>query len=116
MEIIAPNGGTVHVRGINISRAGMQLLTDRRSAQLVAGDQIRQGVAGGPFDCRVRFPLVWPGHERTMVEVDSRVAFVRRESESEYMIGVHYSRFEGDGEALVDAYVEWRIGQPHLFG
>ncbi len=112
IEIVPQAGNVIHVHGANISRAGLQIICDGSTASLLAGKHAeRGGILQGAHN-RLRIPLAWPGRGRLVIEVDCRLAFVRRESASRFSVGLNFKQFVGNGEAVMENYTSWLISRP----
>jgi len=112
IEIVPPAGDVIHVHGVNISRAGLQIICDGSTASLMAGEHPERGGIPQGAHNRLRIPLAWPGRGGLVIEVDCQLIFVRRESASRFTVGLNFKQFVGDGEAVMEDYASWLISRP----
>ncbi len=114
VEVVLPAGKVIHVHGVNISRAGLQIICDGPTASLLAGEHPERGGILQGARSRLRISLAWPGREHVIIEVDCQVVFVRRDSASRFSVGLCFKQFTGDGEAVMEDYASWLIARPEF--
>lgn len=102
----------LRARAVNISRAGMQLAADRHTTHALTRGQGQRAGAGHGIECRLQAAL--PGRDggEGRLEVRARVAFVRREAENAYGIGLQFLELTEAGRAALEAYIARRLSEP----
>jgi c-di-GMP-binding flagellar brake protein YcgR len=102
----------LRARAVNISRAGMQLAADRHTTHALTRGQGQRAGAGHGIECLVRAALPGQGEAEGRLEVRARVAFVRREAENAYGIGLQFLELTEAGRAALEAYIARRLSEP----
>ena len=109
-DVSVPGGGGIRATVVDISRNGLQLACDRHSLLKICP----RGHLTSPAD-RVPLRTVVMGEvavgSETEVEVQGRVVYVRRLSQTEYRIGLSYASISQESERQLKQWLCQTEGQ-----
>lgn len=108
IQVIRPNGVVIHSTIFSLSRDGLQLSCDHQTARLII-PKLQQKLAVEPVQIQVRFRL--PLSDRPPVDIDVHclAKYVRRTSQDNYYIGLHYIDLDDDDIGSLERYIEQRM-------
>ena len=106
LEVRTGDGEVVRVAARNLSCGGLEMSCDRWCADRLLPPG-HQAFPGQPIKVQLAFQLP-AGEGSRGVAVAAEVVDSRRLSQNEYRVGLHFTTFEGDGEALVERFVHAR--------
>lgn len=100
----AGTGERIECRATNVSLAGMELRTDRRTVMQIAPKSEKTTPDQSPV---VRMQLDIPSSDGTArtITADCRILVVRRVSEQEYYLHIRYEFFDGNGYDELENWV-----------
>ena len=99
--LVGENGESGKAELLNLSRGGAALSTNVENGLRVFPEgQIRPGKAVG-----LRFDLGPAGQESVVVQAIGRVAWSQRVGEDQFIIGLEFTTFHGDGGKRVEEYL-----------
>jgi hypothetical protein len=90
----------IKIPSTNISNGGMQLICDRMTCNMLKR-QIKDDMTG----------ITIPIPKGITIEVSCKVAYISIYDDSEYLVGLEFETFSGDGKDTLERYIKENAGK-----